>query len=455
MNNFYRIISVLFFFNFYLNGFFSACKASEEVYLAVPQSLSLSEAAQEALKQSPEVLQAEAETQIASWGRLEALAAHLPQLSANGEHFLAANYMNMGILFGGAQVTFPTAYPQTSVSLDVSLLLFDGFSSINRYKASVLENEGAQLRLLRARFQVEKEVQFRFYQALASQTLLDVADENIKSLTEHLSLAQAMDRTGYSTRFDVLRIEAQLEEAQAERLLAADNTILARRSLSRSLGMTDDTRPLLGKLPIPSSSSVNPGLSLQVSERTDLEAVQKHEEALEKISRAASAFWSPKISLFAQELFYRFGDFNPVIVPNTSFQNASSVGLRLTWSIFDGGASLARANKVYAQELKDQQAVRGALLNAPEDFETWKRRFFYNVSLYHARKKTVAKSEESVRLAKLGLKAGTRTSTEWLDAELELFRARAGLVRAQSDTTEALIRLELAVGKSLQAHDGE
>jgi outer membrane protein TolC len=59
----------------------------------------------------------------------------------------------------------------------------------------------------------------------------------------------------------------------------------------------------------------------------------------------------------------------------------------------------------------------------------------------------VDKAQESVRLATLGQKAGTRTTTEVLDAELDSFRSSAGVVSAQMDAAEALINLELALGK--------
>ena len=54
-----------------------------------------------------------------------------------------------------------------------------------------------------------------------------------------------------------------------------------------------------------------------------------------------------------------------------------------------------------------------------------------------------------VRLATIAVKAGTKTHAETLDAELELFRARAGLIRAQIDASEALANLELALGYRL------
>jgi ATP-binding cassette subfamily F protein 3 len=58
-------------------------------------------------------------------------------------------------------------------------------------------------------------------------------------------------------------------------------------------------------------------------------------------------------------------------------------------------------------------------------------------------------AEESVRLAKLAFKAGNGTNTEVLDAELDLFRSRAGIVRAQMDAAEALLNLESALGRRL------
>jgi outer membrane protein TolC len=68
-------------------------------------------------------------------------------------------------------------------------------------------------------------------------------------------------------------------------------------------------------------------------------------------------------------------------------------------------------------------------------------------SLYEARLTDIDKAKESVRLATLGFKAGTRTTTDVLDAELEVFKATSGMVQAQVDALEALINLEIALGE--------
>ncbi len=75
-----------------------------------------------------------------------------------------------------------------------------------------------------------------------------------------------------------------------------------------------------------------------------------------------------------------------------------------------------------------------------------------SVVLYQAKLTDVDKAKESARLATLGFKAGTRTTTDVLDAELEQFRAEAGLVQAQLNALEALNNLEMAIGKGIE-HD--
>ncbi|HEY1080417.1 MAG TPA: TolC family protein, partial [Bdellovibrio sp.] len=52
-------------------------------------------------------------------------------------------------------------------------------------------------------------------------------------------------------------------------------------------------------------------------------------------------------------------------------------------------------------------------------------------------------------LSREGHKVGARTNTDVLDAEAELFRAKAGAVNAQIGALEAVFNLELSTGIKL------
>ncbi|MGK5082573.1 TolC family protein [Bdellovibrionota bacterium FG-1] len=415
---------------------------------AVP-SLTLSSALEAARDHSPDLKKREIQADSSSWGKLEALSEHLPHLSAHGTHFLGAKYSNLGVLFGGNAVHFPSAFPQTDFELEASVLLFDGLAAINRYRASSLENEAAQFEWSHAKFGLEEGIRIKFYQALAALELAKVADQNIETLEQHLTLARANQRAGFSTNIDVLRIESQLEEARAEKLLAADNIATARQALFETMGVEVDDRPLAGTLPQPNPKIVPETLSLDMSQGEDVQAQSLRERAQDRLSSAAGGFWFPRVSLFGVEQFYKYGEFDPAILPNSSFENAYSFGLRLSWNLFDGGAAMAKQHRSEDAAKIASEDYRKTLISSPNEFAAWKRRFSYNAVLYEARKRSVAKSTESVRLATLATRAGTKTHSETLDAELELFRARAGVIRAQLDASEALAKLELALGHRL------
>jgi outer membrane protein TolC len=416
---------------------------------AADAALDVDTAVRQAEGSSPDLKKLELAADSASWGRLEAWSGHLPHLQVNATHFFAAKYSKLGVNFGGSQVTFPSAFPQTDVTLEASLNVFDGLGTIHRIRAAGLAHDAAELEYEYAKFRLDERVKVRFYQALAADELAKVADQNIRTLEDHLKLVRVSERAGIGTRVDVLRIESQLEEAKAEKLLADDNVALSRRTLAEAMGVAQDTRELTGTLPVPDSKRVPADLSLDLQQRADYQAQSRREDSQESSRAAAASFWFPQVSLFASQDFYKYGDFDPAILPNDTFQNAHSVGLKLTWNLFDGGRSIARRAQASDAAEQAHETTRALAISAPNEFETWKRRYIYNAALYQARNRSVEKSQESVRLATLAVKAGTKTSTEALDAELDLFRARAGVIQAQIDAIEAVSRLELALGHTL------
>jgi outer membrane protein TolC len=116
---------------------------------------------------------------------------------------------------------------------------------------------------------------------------------------------------------------------------------------------------------------------------------------------------------------------------------------------------LSRSKEVSYQAIQAEKQLDQMKLQVSYDFNFWKRRCLYSANLYAAKISDVAKAEESVRLSRDGFKAGARTSTEVLDAEFDLFRARAGVVNSQLNFGEALINLELALGTPVKMETGK
>jgi outer membrane protein TolC len=415
-------------------------------------ALNLDQATHEAEANSPDLRRLQAVSERLSWGKLDAASTYLPHLTAGFDHYFKSEYMRENVVFGGAVIGFPAAYPQDSLNLEAEITVFDGFAGMDRFRAARLNAEAAELDLRRARLNLSANVRNAFCQALAAQKLVEVAKQNVNTLEEHLAHARLTERSGYGVRFDVLRIEATLEEARAELESAENNVFIARDGLTVLLGQsTHDDRPLEGELPVLKEADIPKDLSLDPAARSDMQAQFLREQASAQEVSAAHGAYLPSLSVFADEQYYKFGSFDPAIEPTPGYQNAWAFGLRLRWNIFDGGHTYARAQMASAAAGEAAAQTQKEMTRLPREFDTWKRKYFYSVSLYRARVRALKQFEESVRLAGVSLRAGTRTHTEMLDAELDLFRARGGVVRAQAEAIEALGNLELAAGRVLWA----
>jgi outer membrane protein TolC len=218
------------------------------------------------------------------------------------------------------------------------------------------------------------------------------------------------------------------------------------------MGLPKDDRTLSGDMPVLNADSILGGMSkVDFENRPDLKAKDLMAKAAGDQSAAADSFWVPKVSVIGEYQWYNLQDYafggSPV---NTGTVNDSYfVGAAATWDLLDGGMSWAKSNEAHERANEANDDLNSAQLQAPYDFDFWKRTLVSKVSLYQAKLTDIDKAKESARLATLGFKAGTRTTTDVLDAELEEFRAAAGLVQAQVDALEALINLEISVGKRI------
>ncbi|QLY24956.1 TolC family protein [Bdellovibrio sp. KM01] len=413
---------------------------------ALAESLSLADSLNLASGNSPQVKRAEAAKDEASWKKVEAYSQFLPRVTVGGTHLLDNKFMVEQMDFGGGPTSIELIQPYTIWSARAEWLVFDGLANYDRYSSMSYGATAAEKEADWAKFQINEETKAKFYKALAAVELEKVANQNVKTLEDHLDRAKAFRKSGAGTNFDVLRVEVQLNEAQSEKLNSEDNTILARQNLLMSLGVDDTGQSLTGVLPVPDAQKVASLNKPAKIERLDYQAMTDREISAHKAWLAAYKHWVPKFSVFGQADYY-----NNISkgLTDQDFNNAYSVGVNMTWNVFDGFASSAQAAQADARQVQARESVRQAKLKDTYDFDFWKRRYLYSAALYKAKTVDVQKAQESVRLATESFKAGTRTSSEVLDAELDLFRARAGLVNAQVSAAEAMISLELSLGKEL------
>lgn len=410
-------------------------------------NLTLSQAVQETRDNSLVIQKASSALEEAKWRKVESTSGYLPTLSGSVSYLTDKRYGLVDVNFNGVPVTMPQIVPTSQYTLSARLPIFDGFASTNKYRAATALRESSENEFDWTIFAIERQTVLIFYKTLAAQTLNLVAEQNLKTFQDHLKDVEAYKKAGLSTRYDVLRIEVQVSEAETELINTNDNVEIAKLKLAEVLGKETEPRTLAGALPALSEKNIKDLTALNIGARKDLAALERRSEAAHFNYSAANRFWVPRISLFADYQYYnnrndRFDD-------STGYRDSYMMGVNLAWNIFDGMTSIARSAQADEQAIQGEKNLRISQIKAKQDFEFWKRKYIYFCRVFKSRQNDVKKSEEAVRLSKEGHKVGARTSTDMLDVELDLFRSRAGQINAQIGAIEALINLELASGQKL------
>lgn len=411
--------------------------------VAQARPIRLSDVVSTGLTSSPSLDIARSQSEEASWRKVESYAGFLPSVSGSLTYMFSQNFMTFQFP-GFGEV--PQIVPTTNYQLNATLPIFDGFASTNRLTGSSKMAKAAKENLDWATFATERNLALAFYRAVAAQELVDVAEQNLKTIEDHHKDTLAFRKSGMSTNYDVLRVEVQVSEAQSQLMDAKDNFEIAKKRLAQMMGVEDSLEPQ-GNLPELNEKVLDQLTNKPLQNRKDLEALATQADGTTDLAKADNRFWVPKVALFGQYNYYNnrtegFNDYD-------AYRDAYMFGIEAQWNIFDGALSMAKARESAEKKYQIEKTLRQDQLKATNDFDEAARKYRYYCSVYRSRLDDISKATESVRLAREGRRAGVRTNLELLDAETDLFRARAGRVNAQLGAVDALVNLELSSGQKL------
>ncbi|WP_448563254.1 TolC family protein [Trichothermofontia sp.] len=269
-----------------------------------------------------------------------------------------------------------------------------------------------------------------------------IAEAAVNSAQQSLRDAQLQFQAGVGTRFDVLRAEVQLANEKQNLTNRLAQQQVARRQLSQQLNVPQTVNlvassrvEVAGTWRTPLEETIiqayknRPGLEQRLAER-ELRRQQR---------RAELAATLPQIGAFADyDVLKNLDD-------GIGLTDGNTVGVRLDWRLYDGGAARARARQrsieaeiaeVGFSDIRNQirfevERAYSSLLSNFENIDTARL--------------AVEQAEEALRLARLRFQAGVGTQTEVIDAETDLTNARGNLLQAVINYNRSLATLERAV----------
>lgn len=355
-------------------------------------------------------------------------------------------------LSGGLQTSNQTTFGQNDETLtsltgrvrtDYDLGLSGERSA--RIQAAEEQVRLAELAVERTREQLRLDTTTDYYAVQEASEQIRINQAFLTEAEENLRITRIREEVGVGTRFDVLRAEVQVANARQNIIQAQSQRDIAQRQLSRRLNIPPSITvttlgvEVVGTWPLTLEESI----VLAYQNRAELEQFLTERDLNEAQRQVAVAGRRPRLGVFAQYDLQSLLD--APVGAATSTDSGFALGAQLTWRIFDGGASRARA----AQSELDTRVDEFEFENARNLIRTQVEEAYYTLQANLANIDTatlaVAQARQALDLANLRFEAGVGTQTEVLNATSELTQAEGNLVRAKLDYNRALARLERAV----------
>ncbi|OUL30199.1 TolC family protein [Nostoc sp. 106C] len=299
-----------------------------------------------------------------------------------------------------------------------------------RFSELALENQFEEIRL---------NVSTDYYNLQQRDEEVRIAQAAVTNAQASLRDAEALERAGVGTRFDVLRSQVNLANSQQDLTNAVSQQQIARRQLAARLSLPQsvnisaaDPVRLAGLW----NQSLEQSIVLAFQNRPDLQQQLAQRNINEQQRRQALAALGPQVSLVAAyNLFDQFND-------DISVTDGYSVGVRATLNLFDGGAARARAAQARANiAIAETQFadLRNQIRFQVEQAYSTQQSNLQNVQTANT---ALEQAREALRLARLRFQAGVGTQTDVINSENDLTRAEGNRIRAILDYNRALSQLQ-------------
>ena len=193
--------------------------------------VTLDEAVRRALDVQPAMVQARGDQSNSGAAKRSAWGAFLPSINASG----SATRSNQPFRIQGDTTTYPPAYT-FSGGFTASLDVFAGFRRIANLRASSANLDAADAGAVNQRFQVTLLTKQVFYNALATEELVHVAESQVKRAEQQLRISIQKLHAGSATRSDSLRSTVDYGNARIALLQAQADLANAQANLGRQIG---------------------------------------------------------------------------------------------------------------------------------------------------------------------------------------------------------------------------
>jgi outer membrane protein len=304
--------------------------------------------------------------------------------------------------------------------------------------------EAARADQARSRLDTAQRVAEAYLRLLQAQALLAVATQSVTQVENQLAQAKVLERGGVLGAVDVLRLTSARDTARQRKLQAETGVTIAGAAvvLAADLPAGSTIEPVddLPDPPPPLTVDERQAVAEAGRDRPELRAARERTLQAQAGRGVAVAQLLPNVLAVGT---YQSTQGQATFQP----KNAFFAGATLSWDVWDWGHNWSAVKEA---EAKASQAALGAAALADQVAFDARRRLLEARTAYETiavARSALEAAEEAHRIQSVRFSSGAATTTDVLDAEADVTRARSGYAQARYDYYLAQAGLAHAVGK--------
>ena len=408
--------------------------------MALPDSLTLDASIQKALQSNPDILQAAHSIDVYKTGVEVSKSSYYPDASAD------LTYARLGpkssISFGGAGFQlYPLNAWDEHVGVEGTIYDFDKRSKSVDLSASQVTTAEDRLELAKSGLSY-RTIQ-TFYAILFLERSIQVQNEEIKNLNDHLLMTQKKVQAGTATDFDVLTTQVRVAAAQNAKINLENNLENTKVVFRRLLGLAPDSPVDLSGdfVEQPVVLNTDSLVSQALTNRVEMKVADDQLNSAHMQYEVASATNNPKLNGSLM-----WGLKNGLFPNQDALRGNFVAGVQLAIPLFDGFREKNLKEQANAGIRVSEDNKSGVAEQIKSDVQKGISDVRSSLDRLRTTEITVEQAKSAVQQARLRYQAGTVTNLDLLDAETSLSQAELMQIQALYQFVVSRYELDQAVG---------
>ena len=434
------------------------------------RTLSLEEALEMTLSDNPAIRAAEFNRRAAQQERRAAIGLRMPQIGITGSYAylgkdieidlnnmktpvqnLAGQILQSGMIpsdyipsisqmLSGAMAA-SWALPLQDRSLgfvggDVTVPLWMGGKINAANRAARINEQTARSQGIQQRNALVSELVERYYGLALARQVVVVRQQVVDGVRKHLEDAAALEAQGMISRSEKLYVEFKMSEAERDLQNAQSQVETIAAALNSTIGQTDDYQPVTAMFILERIEPLDHFRTLAAERNPLLDQVdQKRRLAYEGVRAQRSSFL-PQVVAMGGMSFYDYQVSK--VLPRWA------VGVGVNFKLFDG---LNREYK-YSAAKQTVRRVEAVQDKAGNDISVLVEKLYNQMENYRTQ---MASIEASLAFAEEYLKTKNAAFLEGMSSSTDLIDAELNLAKVKTERIEAAYRYDVSLAKLLEA----